>query len=116
MPMPAVAAYAGEITRLREDSGLSTEQIARATGTASSTVRAWTAGKSEPTGTRAERLAELLAIVERLEKLMPSSYIPLWMSKPIEALDFDKPLDVIAAGQYRRVARVISEIEDPGAV
>ena len=47
---------------------------------------------------------------------MSGEYIPVWMSKPIEALDDEKPVDLIARGEYRRVASLISELEDPGAV
>lgn len=47
---------------------------------------------------------------------MSRDYIAVWMIKPIEALDDEKPIDVIAHGEYRRVARLISELEDPGAV
>ncbi len=47
---------------------------------------------------------------------MSADYIPVWLVKPIEALDDDKPIDVIARGDYRRVARLISELEDAGAV
>ena len=43
-------------------------------------------------------------------------YIPVWLAKPIEALDDEKPLDLIGRGEYRRVARVVSELEDPGSV
>jgi transcriptional regulator with XRE-family HTH domain len=110
------AAFALEATRLRRETGLTAEQIARATGAATSTVRGWIGRHSEPKGLRAERVAELAALTERLELVMPRSYIRVWLSKPIEALDFEKPLDLIAAGEYRRVAKVISAIEDPGAV
>ncbi len=110
------AAFAEEATRLRRKAGLTADQIARATGAAPSTVRGWIGHHSEPRGVRAERVAELSAITERLGRVMPRSYIPVWLSKPIEALGFEKPLDVIAAGEYRKVARIISEIEDPGAV
>ena len=44
------------------------------------------------------------------------NYIPVWLSKPIEALDDRKPLELIARGQARRVLRVVSELESPGAV
>jgi transcriptional regulator with XRE-family HTH domain len=108
-------AFAMEAHRLRQEAGLTAEQIARATGAATSTVRGWLGQRSQPSGARAERVAELSAITERLERVMPRSYIPLWLSKPNEALEDDKPLDLIAAGEYRRVARVISAIEDPGA-
>jgi transcriptional regulator with XRE-family HTH domain len=110
------AAFSTEARRLRRESGLTAEQIARATGAAPSTVRGWIGRHSEPKGRRAERVAELAAITERLERVMPRSYVPVWLSKPIEALGYDKPLDLIAAGEYRRVARAISAIEDPGAV
>lgn len=109
-------AFAAEATRLRRQTGLSAEQIARATGAAPSTVRGWIGRHSEPRGARAERVAELSAITERLERVMPKSYIPVWLSKPIEALDDEKPLDLIAAGEFRRLAKIISAIEDPGAV
>jgi Protein of unknown function (DUF2384) len=81
-----------------------------------STARGWLAERSAPTGERAERLIELAAMVERLERLMAPDYIPLWLRKPIPALDDDKPLDLIGQGEYRRVAKVISGLEDPGAV
>jgi hypothetical protein len=37
------------------------------------------------------------------------------MTKPLELLDDEKPLDLIRRGEYRRVATLISELEDPGA-
>ena len=43
------------------------------------------------------------------------SYIPAWLSKSNPALDSDKPIDRIAQGDYRSVARLISGLEDPGA-
>ncbi len=33
------------------------------------------------------------------------AYIPVWLNKPIAALEDDKPIDRIAAGDYRAVAR-----------
>jgi len=47
---------------------------------------------------------------------MAADYIPVWLSKPIEALDDRKPLELIARGHVRRVARVVSGLESPGAV
>jgi len=90
--------------------------IARATGAAPSTVRGWLSRRSEPTGARATRVVELSAIVDRLEKVMRPEYIPVWMTKPLEALDDEKPVDLIRRGEYRRLAALISELEDPGAV
>jgi uncharacterized protein (DUF2384 family) len=60
-------------------------------------------------------MTELSAIVGRLHRVMAAEYIPVWLTKPIEALDDEKPIDLIGRGAYRRVALVVSELEDPGA-
>jgi uncharacterized protein (DUF2384 family) len=43
---------------------------------------------------------------------MDSSYIPVWLGRPIEVLDDSKPLDLLARDNFRRVARVVSSLED----
>jgi uncharacterized protein (DUF2384 family) len=109
-------AFAAEAIRIHELGHLSDAQVALATGAAPSTVRDWFAGRSSPTGTRAERVAELAEIVDRLARIVQPEYIPVWMSKPIEALDNRKPLHLIARGRARQVAKLISGLESPGAV
>jgi transcriptional regulator with XRE-family HTH domain len=109
-------AFAAEATRIHDVAHLSDVQIGRAVGAAPSTVRDWLAGRSSPTGTRAERLAELGAIVDRLARVIEPEYIPVWLSRPIEALDDRKPLELIARGKARRVAQLVSGLESPGAV
>jgi len=109
-------AFADEALRIKRTAGIGDELIARSTGAARSTVRDWLARRSAPTGVRAERLGELAAIVDRLPRVMRPEYIPVWLTKPIEALGDEKPIDVIGQGEFRRVARIVSELEDPGAV
>jgi transcriptional regulator with XRE-family HTH domain len=109
-------AYAKEAVRIRKVAHLSDAQIGAAVGAAPSTVRDWLALRSSPTGRRAERVAELSEIVDRLSRVMDTDYIPVWLSKPIEALDDRKPLELIARGKARRVAQVVSGLESPGAV
>lgn len=86
-------------------------EIAGTTGTAASTARAWLAGTRVPTGERAERLVEFSALVGRLTRVTDPSYITVWLRKPIPALDDDSPLEVIARGDYRRVAKLLSALE-----
>ena len=110
-------AFADEAAYIQETGRLSAADIARATGTNETTARAWLRpGDRSPTGERAERLAELSSIVERLVRVMDPAYVPVWMRKPIPLLDDDKPLDVIAAGEYRRVSRVVAGLESPAAI
>jgi hypothetical protein len=108
-------AFATEAAHVQEVGHLSAADIARATGANETTARAWLRGSRSPSGVRAERLAELSSIVERLARLMQPAYVPVWMRKPVPLLDDDKPLDVIAAGEYRRVSRVLAGLESPGA-
>jgi uncharacterized protein (DUF2384 family) len=116
VPVAANTAFAEEALRIHELGHLSDQLIARATGAAPSTVRDWLALRSSPTGVRAERLAELGALVDRLALVMRADYIPVWMCRPIEALDDRKPVDLLLKGAYLQVARVVSSLEDPGAV
>lgn len=108
-------AYADEAIHVHDTGHLSDREIARATGAAPSTVREWLARRSAPSGVRAERLLELSSVVERLARVIRPTYISVWLNKPVPALDDDKPIERIAAGDYRSVARLISGLEDPGA-
>lgn len=106
-------AFAREVAYVREVGHLSDKDIARATGAGVSTVGAWMRRARTLSGVRAERLAELSAMVDRLARVMDPDYIPVWMRKPVAALGDDKPLDVLARGDYRRLSRLISELESP---
>ena len=109
-------AFAQEAIRIHELAHLSDAEIAYAVGAAPSTVRDWFRGRTSPTGQRRERVTELAEIVDRLSRVMEPDYIPVWMSKPIEALGDQKPLQLIRRGRATQVARVVSELESPGAV
>jgi transcriptional regulator with XRE-family HTH domain len=109
-----MAALTVEARRVRESAHLSDRQIASATGAKPSTVRDWLTGRSVPSGTRAERLVELAEMADRLSRVMDADYIPVWLARPIEALDDDKPVEVLARGEYRRVAELIAQLEYPG--
>ncbi|MDQ3934235.1 MAG: hypothetical protein M3340_06340 [Actinomycetota bacterium] len=109
-------AFAGEAAHIQDIAYLTVPDIARATGASETTVRAWLRDERSPSGTYAERLVELSAIAERLVRVMEPEYVPVWMRKPTPLLDDDKALDVIAAGDYRRVSRAVASLESPGAV
>jgi transcriptional regulator with XRE-family HTH domain len=109
-------AFASEAAHVQEIGHLTPADIARATGADESTVRAWLRDDQSPSGQRAERLAELSAIVERLVQVIEPEYVPVWMRKPVGLLDDEKPLDLIAAGEYRRVSRIISSLESTPAI
>jgi transcriptional regulator with XRE-family HTH domain len=72
-------AYADEAIRIRRLAPLTERDIARATGAGVSTVSAWLHRTRAPTGTRAERLVELSAIIDRLSALLDADYVPVWL-------------------------------------
>jgi uncharacterized protein (DUF2384 family) len=109
-----MAALTVEARRVHESAHLSDRQIATATGAKPSTVRDWLTGRSVPSGTRAERLVELAEMVDRLGRVMDADYIPVWLNRPIEVLDDEKPVEILARGEYRRVAELIAQLEYPG--
>src|SRR5207244_12978380 len=94
-------AFAAEAIRIHDLAHLSDAEIGKAVGAAPSTVRDWFALRSSPTGKRAERVAELAEVVDRLMRVMEPEYIPVWLSKPIEALDDRTPLEPLARGPAR---------------
>lgn len=112
---PVRSGFALEAIRLNRQWGLGHRIIADATGAAPSTVRDWLTGRSAPTGERALRVADLAAIADRLGRVVTPEYVPVWLVKPIYALDDERPVDVIRTGRVRDVSKVISGLESPVA-
>jgi hypothetical protein len=112
--MPDMSALIDEARRVHDFAGLSDRMIAAATGAKPSTVRGWLSGRSEPSGVRAERLIELAELTRRLGQVVHREVIPVWLSRPLIRLDDDKPIEVIARGDYKLVSRLVAELESPG--
>jgi hypothetical protein len=61
-----------------------------------------------------EAVAELIL---RLARVMRPAHVLTWFTTAdVEALDGERPLDLIARGDIDTVRRIVSELEDPGAV
>jgi len=103
-----------EAQHVHQGAGLSDRLIAEATGAKPSTVRGWLSGRSEPSGVRAKRLVELSAMTDRLARVVRPEAISVWLIRPNVALDDERPIDLIARGEYMPVSKVISGIEYPG--
>jgi transcriptional regulator with XRE-family HTH domain len=106
-------AYADEAIRIRQLAPLTERDIARATGAGVSTVSAWLHRTRAPTGRRAERLVEFSAIIERLAAVLEVEYVPVWLNRPLAALGHRKPIDVLAAGGYEELSRLVAGLEAP---
>ncbi len=96
-------ALADQLNHLRARVPVSEEDVARATGAELTTVRQWIERKAAPTGVKANRLAELIAVVEEMALNIHPDGIPEWLGQDVPALEGEAPADVIAAGGYQRV-------------
>jgi hypothetical protein len=111
-----VTAFTQAALQVQVLGNLHAPDIARATGVAPSTARAWLARTRSPgRGQAAERLIELYALVERLAKVMDPGFIPVWLRMPVPALGDRKPLDAIRDGDYPKVSRLVAALESPTA-
>ena len=109
--MSALMAFANEVNRVRK-LGVATGDIAAATGSQPSTVNAWARATRQPSGEKRERLMEFVALVDRLERVMSATYVPLWLLKPVPALGDKRPLELLSKGKYRDVSRLVAELEN----
>jgi hypothetical protein len=103
--------YAEEVKRVRA-LGVDTSDIARATGAEPATVTSWARATRTPTPPFRDRLLELISLVDRLSSTMDAKYVPLWLNKPLPALDDERPLAAIAKGRYKDVSKLVAELEN----
>jgi DNA-binding transcriptional regulator YiaG len=96
-------ALADQLNHLRARIPLSESDIARATGTDEATVRTWIDRKAAPMGDQANRLSELIAVVDEMALNVKAESIPGWLASELPALGGTAPADVIAGGSYERV-------------
>jgi hypothetical protein len=104
--LPAIIgkiALADQLNRLRARVALSEEDVAQATGADPVIARQWIERTEPPMGVFANRLTELVSIVEEMALNVTPEGIPGWLASPVEALGGEAPADVIAAGGYQRV-------------
>lgn len=82
---------------------IDTADVARVSGTHARSVNRWHTAKAEPRRESEERLLELKAVVDLLRRVMRDDAARLWLRSPNADLAYEKPLDLVAAGQYQRV-------------
>ena len=112
MTTVAHTSLAEEIARVSRLGNLTAAHLADATGGDPSSARRWRNGTRTPAGKHATRALQLTALVERLAQVMDTSYIPIWLVKPITRLDDRRPVDAIRDGDYRSVSKLVAALEE----
>lgn len=81
--------------------------IAQITGATPRSVSRWSAAQASPRREAEDRLLELKAVVDLLREVLRDEPARLWLRSPNPALDWRKPLELIADGDYRRVVGAV---------
>jgi putative toxin-antitoxin system antitoxin component (TIGR02293 family) len=91
------------LDHLYEGEVVDTADLARVSDTNPRSVARWKSQAAAPRREAEERLLELRAVVDLARRVMNDDAARFWMRSPNPELAYDKPLDVVAAGQYQRV-------------
>lgn len=102
-----VAAITPVLARLLDRDIVDPEDVARVVGASPRSVARWQASGSAPRRSSEERLLELQAVVDLLSTVLRDEPARLWIRGPNPGLGWEKPLDLIARGDYRTVIGAI---------
>ena len=107
--MSPVSAPDAQLAPLLE-AGLTAPALARLTGRSLRTAERWVNGETAPRGEARERIGATHAVIEALAAALPGADAAAWLERPEMELDFDTPLDVIGAGEAKRVLALLTAI------
>lgn len=77
--------------------------VARVLGSTPRSVARWQTAEVTPRRESEERLLELKSVLDLARKHLRPESARLWLRSPDPQLGYEKPIDLIAAGDYRRV-------------
>lgn len=98
--MPQVVDVLDEVLA---DEIVDANDVARVLGSTVRSVARWQAAEVSPRRESEERLLELKAVVDLARRCLRPESARLWLRSPNPDLSYEKPLDLIARGEYRRV-------------
>src|SRR5437773_1171542 len=107
-----VAVYAEKLERIKQEASLSRQEVAVILGTSPRTIIRWATGDAMPRGPSRERLLELASVTRQLAKVMQPDAATAWLYEPNPLLDHERPVDLLARGEYREVLNAIEAIAE----
>jgi uncharacterized protein (DUF2384 family) len=102
-----VASLAMLLEQLYEGDIVDTADVARVSGSHPRSVSRWQSSDASPRRDSEERLLELKAVVDLLRRIVRPDAARLWLRAPNPELGYEKPLDLIARGEYPRVVDLL---------
>jgi putative toxin-antitoxin system antitoxin component (TIGR02293 family) len=94
--------------------GVSFDQsdFARVLDTTPRTVSRWLHRETAPRADARERILEILYVFDQLSRVLKPEAARDWLLTPNEMLDHDKPIDLLASGDYRRVLGAVEALAE----
>ncbi len=91
---------------------MDTADLARVSATHPRSVVRWLTQETKPRRQAEERLLELRAVVNLARTVMQDDAARFWMRSPNRDLEYKKPLDLVATGQYERVIDLLLALSE----
>ncbi len=95
------------LDHLCEGDVVDTVDLARVSETNPRSVSRWRSQETTPRRESEERLLELRAVVDLVRAVMSDDAARFWLRSPNRDLGYEKPLDLIAEGEYQRVVDLL---------
>lgn len=89
------------------DSLIDARDLAEMLGTSTRSVARWQKTDSTPRRETEIRLLEVQAVTDLLRRVMREDSARIWLHSPNPDLGYEKPLQLMAEGKYRRVIGAI---------
>lgn len=96
--------------QVMERTSIDTVGVARILERDPKTVARWLREDSSPRWEAREQLLALDVVLERLADVVEPGTSMDWLFTPVPALDYERPVDLVRSGEYRRVLALIDAI------
>jgi uncharacterized protein (DUF2384 family) len=101
--------YASIVEELRSW-GVTSADIARATGVRERQVQHWAAGSSRPRDETRDRLVDVNYLVSKLADVYRPEGVEIWLHARNRALGGQRPIDMLAASEFQPVVRLVEQL------
>lgn len=105
-------AFAKTLGMIEEKAALSLEDVASIVGASPRSVYRWARGTSDPRANARDRLLQVAAVVRELSDTLTPDGAYVWLFAPNPFLDYDRPVDLLRDGEYKRVLGAIEGLKD----
>lgn len=100
------------LDELIESGVVNAGDIAQITATTRRSVSRWIGSEAMPRRDAEDRVVELKAVVDLVRFVFRDEPARLWLRRPNPLLDWRKPLELIAEGEYRSVIASVLAIAE----